>query len=88
MQIRGTLHITVDKVDIEQTLLLSPDKCDGMPAAIVAMIAARGKQDFIRIWNILNKNHQTLEYDLSEKEGDNWHVMFMIRDKTKEELAA
>ncbi len=88
MQIRGTITIAVDDVEIEQLTINSPELVRAMPDVIKASVAARHHEDFIKIWRICARNNTAIEYLQAERHKDWWVVAFKIREKTKEELAA
>lgn len=88
MQIQGSMTITVDQVDLEQICLQKPSLVMGKSVNVRAQVAARHHEDFVKIWRIIQRHNQTLEYDSVEIIGDKYHVTFNIRPKNKEEMAA
>ena len=88
MQLQGVLTITVDEVDIEQIVLAKPALVKGLPSHMRAAVAARHHEDFVKIWRILQRHHQTLEYSGVDIVGTKKQVTFFARAKTREEMAA
>lgn len=89
MKIKGTVHISVDDVAIEQIGINKPMLVRGMPITIKASIAARDTEDFEKIWRLCRKHNQTIEYLSAEKNKNGcWDVTFFVRDKTAEEMRA
>lgn len=88
MQIHGTVTITVDDVDIEQTIINKPHLMDGLPAPIQAGIAACQVEGYRKLWRILRDNLQSLQYKGAEKCKGGWKVTFTVAPWREEQEAA
>ena len=86
IKIKGTVAVTVDAVDIDQAEIESPAILKESPC-IKAMIAARGKESFISLRRVCERNNHTLEYEnFQQLPLGRIEVFFTVRAKTAEEL--